>query len=691
MSQQIFVSYRRSDRPRDAQYLVALLDLHFGENTAFLDTQQAPGTRWPDGLRSAVESARVLIVLIGPNWLDSRLFDRDDWVRQEIEIGIDHGLVVVPVTVGGADLPSKDELPASIHPLLEFQSANLQDERFAQDVKVMARSWDNLVSRSGARSEVERHQNATRRIASQFDWWSSPISISVQLDSSREPDARKMIQSWITSGHPHNCVVLGEPGSGKTGLLWWAAAALAQQDGILPVFIAASKLRSRQPLVTADLGELSTPPLDLPRVLSSSSELMLYVVLDGLDELVGTETGGEETANLILQQVISILPSGGRVLAACRTPTFELLQETLHDGLSGIPEDRWPTDPYARALERTLGTREHRLLVLRVAPVGPEEASDYLESQGMGSAEVSFATNSHVLRPFLTTPFSLRMLSVAFQQVVRRDTVAIDELYRLYVEVLLARTFEDRDVPGGIQSVVRALQRAATRGVGLSEDVVRISLAAGLLTRQGRELGFAHHSLFEYFFSSSLLDDLRRFDCELLSRLDLVGAYNINRMLVPMVLRVISDAEAARGRATAMVAPETYQSFLRSTLWRADTGYGLHPSITQSPDGVNSSSFEIDYHDALKIHSSGNHGEGGDVTCSISWYDAAAYALWSQTRLPTVAELTDLHDGGDWLVWCVDWYDEQASQVAVFESATGQIKGLNPDVRLPRTALAVVR
>ena len=100
------------------------------------------------------------------------------------------------------------------------------------------------------------------------------------------------------------------------------------------------------------------------------------------------------------------------------------------------------------------------------------------------------------------------------------------------------------------------------------------------------------------------------------------------------------------------------------------------------------SSFSYTRKDAYAVHKNFQHGR--DVACAVSWYDAAVFAIHAGGRLATSTEIRGLGYHGDFLFWCIDWHTEATSYVCVFNPSTSEIQGLNPDVRLGRTALAIV-
>ena len=139
------------------------------------------------------------------------------------------------------------------------------------------------------------------------------------------------------------------------------------------------------------------------------------------------------------------------------------------------------------------------------------------------------------------------------------------------------------------------------------------------------------------------------------------------------------------------VKPCDYLGFIETTGWRQATGYGLHPSVSRSKTGVASASFSFDPMQAGAVHVDRRHGLGwSDVACQLSWYDAAIFAHYAGARLATSAEILAAAPEGDLLFWCADWLREDVAHICAYDSNSRAIVGLNPDVRLRRTALAIV-
>lgn len=123
----VFVNYRRADADADAQWLAETLKDEFGEKNVFVDVDDiAGGDKLDSTINAALSSAKVLLAVIGPNWLSAkdeetgepRINQEKDWVRREIETALRTELEIIPVLVGGVSgAIFKEKLPDSISEL----------------------------------------------------------------------------------------------------------------------------------------------------------------------------------------------------------------------------------------------------------------------------------------------------------------------------------------------------------------------------------------------------------------------------------------------------------------------------------------------------------------------------------------------------------------------------------------------
>lgn len=139
----VFLSFRKADSRwmRDRVYQ-ALTD-RFGANEVFKSGESIPaGADFAEILRRQAADCELMLVLIGPAWLDARgddgmrLIDRaHDWVRVEIETALKAGNRVVPVLLGDATmLPEASALPHEIAHLARLQFLRVPETHLAEEL-----------------------------------------------------------------------------------------------------------------------------------------------------------------------------------------------------------------------------------------------------------------------------------------------------------------------------------------------------------------------------------------------------------------------------------------------------------------------------------------------------------------------------------------------------------------------------
>ncbi len=116
-----------------------------------------------------LDSCRVVLVVIGPQWMSStapdgtlRLAQPDDLLRREIERALLRTDVdVVPVLVQRATMPAAHELPEGLRALARRQAVELSDSRWRQDVTRLIGSLRGAIEDdlplSNANAEVDGH------------------------------------------------------------------------------------------------------------------------------------------------------------------------------------------------------------------------------------------------------------------------------------------------------------------------------------------------------------------------------------------------------------------------------------------------------------------------------------------------------------------------------------------------------
>lgn len=151
----VFISYRRDDDAARAAMLDGTISGAFNEPAQppkvliYRDTSERLGVAWPDEIRDRCGSADVVLVVIGPRWLEAkdqyarrRIDQTDDWVRQEIELARDR--TVIPIAFGGTNVPPAEALPEAISYLSSRRGISVRDEFAKMDLQPVL-------------AEIERH------------------------------------------------------------------------------------------------------------------------------------------------------------------------------------------------------------------------------------------------------------------------------------------------------------------------------------------------------------------------------------------------------------------------------------------------------------------------------------------------------------------------------------------------------
>lgn len=231
----VFINYRRADMAFGAAATYEMLAERFGRDRVFLDNQSLrPGAAYPRLLRSALESMRVLLVLIGPGWLGEDpagsgclLIERDgDWVRREIRRALERAVPIVPVLLDGTMLPDPEKLPADVRGLTYHQFAEVRHRDLGADIGRLADCVAELLGAGGRGAKAGRW--ALHQLPADSGWFVGRDEHLATLDFLVGAPAR---------GGTNVVVISGAPGVGKTGLaVHWAHRALeAFPDGQLYV------------------------------------------------------------------------------------------------------------------------------------------------------------------------------------------------------------------------------------------------------------------------------------------------------------------------------------------------------------------------------------------------------------------------------------------------------------------------
>ena len=159
----IFISYRREDSSGHAGRLCDRLTARFGPARVFMDLQDiAPGQNFAQSIDDTIATCQCVVVVIGPRWLEGlqkRAQSSEDFVQHEIAAALRRSITIIPVLVGGARMPSADQLPPALSGLSYRNALEVRDDRFDEDAARLA----DAVSAHAGPGEVDtggRHSRA---------------------------------------------------------------------------------------------------------------------------------------------------------------------------------------------------------------------------------------------------------------------------------------------------------------------------------------------------------------------------------------------------------------------------------------------------------------------------------------------------------------------------------------------------
>jgi len=155
----VFVNYRSSDEPYGAILIDRMLVDRFGPESVFRDTRTLlAGTYFPDRLWRAARECQVLVVVIGPRWLERdsrgrrRIDEPDDYVRLEIAHALRRGIPVIPLLLDDTPAPKAADLPPDIAGVAQRQYRTVRRRSAEHDIERILTEIECWVPRNALRS-----------------------------------------------------------------------------------------------------------------------------------------------------------------------------------------------------------------------------------------------------------------------------------------------------------------------------------------------------------------------------------------------------------------------------------------------------------------------------------------------------------------------------------------------------------
>ncbi|MDJ0840526.1 MAG: TIR domain-containing protein [Acidobacteriota bacterium] len=707
----VFLSHNSQDKA-SVEKLAERLD-DFGYQVWFDKWNLVPGDPWQEELEKALEKASCVIVFLGKNL--------GPWHHEEIRTALEDRIRgkgrVVPVLLPGSAKPRDREIPRFLRRLSWVSFDNLDDNHsfYLLTCGIKGKppgrppypyellngtdlNQERLRPKLGANDSWSKYLQRIIKKYKQNSWTKKPIPINISTDSGEINNAKIALLEWSKGRGSRIKFLIGDFGSGKTGLIYWlsyeiARSLLCEDDALpTPIIISLRKSRNLIPNTIEELKSISElqPP---DQIYTFDNQEKVLLMIDGLDELLNPRDVDRTPYKRVLSAISEFFPSNIRILVACRTAAFE--------PISGQVKSAFPRDTFCdieNAFQSAIEEDFYKADTFYLCDLKPEDGDEYLFQTPASNLWQNYR-HQNSYKQLTRLPFMVRLLEMALPVLTQREGhPGLDSLYQAAIESWLS--LDSRTSKYDVQKLCTVLENIARKKLSEPDiyEYLGIFLNAGVIKqRASGNLEFSHYSLFEFFIARSLATDLLRYNAEFIARLNLIGGYNINRFLIPMLRKKIKTQMPGEktirqkfllknGEERYISKPVTnqeFKNFLKETKWRNKIGYGIHPAF-DSIDGISFSSI-VDDNLQPEGPSQPRFDEENKPITTISWYDAYEYCRWVGGRLLKDEEAIFLRKlFGDDLktyFWGWDWHDEVRSYIEVHNPIKGSKIGVNPDFR----------
>ena len=124
-------------------------------------------------ISNAIDSAAVVLVLIGPDWSLERLSNSEDWVRIEIASALEKQVPIIPIRLQRAEMPEASQLPEELAGLVDANAGDIEHSSWRRDLPPIVDAIRRELSDADHQSERDepesttgdRRTNVSRRVA----------------------------------------------------------------------------------------------------------------------------------------------------------------------------------------------------------------------------------------------------------------------------------------------------------------------------------------------------------------------------------------------------------------------------------------------------------------------------------------------------------------------------------------------
>lgn len=363
----IFISYRRKDSSGHAGRIFDRLQQWYNSEDIFYDADSIEiADNFPTVIEKALQSVKVVLVIIGPNWaksLNERVKNSQiDFMRKEISLTIQRisageDITLIPLLMDDINSPNvedlSDELARDIGNLLNYQALSFPHKQIGWDF-----AFDQLVERISKVSGVPQQcfQSSFQHINNfvQLDnlnsysiYSSSKIhELKVKFDAVscqllnwpqntanqwiNRPELDELVRIAL-HGDITTTVVLGAPGEGKSALLARLGTVIKNENIIL-LCIKADQIQ-RDIATIADLSKwLGLEELVTDVLRNLAKNIRVVVLIDQLDALSDLMDKYSERLNALLYFIYSVRNVQNlSVILSCRE--FEFRNDIMLKGI----------------------------------------------------------------------------------------------------------------------------------------------------------------------------------------------------------------------------------------------------------------------------------------------------------------------------------------------------------------------
>jgi uncharacterized protein YecT (DUF1311 family) len=275
----IAISYRRSDSQDITGRIFDRLTQQYGKRTVFRDIDNIqPGIDFRVQIAEALRTTDVLLVVVGPKWLgrvrgiESRIDNEADPVRVEVETALKRGIPIIPVLVGGMQMPEIGHLPAGLRDFAYRHAVTVDSGRdFDHHVEGLIRALDQILTSGSDRGA----EPSPRTIAAQ------PIASASGIDPVHVADvpSSTKIREGARSVSPRNYAIVG----GLCAIIAMLALIVFFQTAKKPLTTLQAPVQSQPASTASEVGAnstISSTTSEAERIWAVTKDVTSIAVLD---------------------------------------------------------------------------------------------------------------------------------------------------------------------------------------------------------------------------------------------------------------------------------------------------------------------------------------------------------------------------------------------------------------------------